>query len=555
VLVLAPHPDDESLGCGGSLILHARHHDPVKVVFMTDGAAGDVGNRYPRDEYVALRQREARQAGEVLGISDLEFWNLPDGELSPYGAPLDRLVRLLEDYQPSLVYAPSPLEFHPDHRATAALLWQAMQRVPPSGQVAFFEYNRPLHHVDTLVDITPVVEQKKTACDVYRSQLANYPYTACAIALNRYRALTVSAVSEYAEGYVLMDARALVGRPLETFTLRQFLPASRPAEGPAPLVSIIVRTKNRPARLREALASLLVQTQPDLEVIVVNDGGEDVGDVVAEFARYLDIRCTSHEVSSGRAAAANVGLKSARGKYVNFLDDDDLLHPQHVEKLATFLEATGGQVAYSDCQIAHYRPVGTELIPIKPKSRYMGFDFDRERLYFGNYIPIMTAMFRRRLLAEVEPFDESLEYFEDWDFWLRLAQLTTFHHLPGVTAEYRVFAAHEFDRNRWRLAVYQKHRRHLTTENLVKFATVADGVEDRATELLDVLAQEREGRAREAQALLMERDALRAELRLLQDSAPQRLSRLLRRYLPDRLVRLLRAWIVRAEGPTGQRRE
>src|SRR5262249_48290182 len=164
--------------------------------------------------------------------------------------------------------------------------------------------------------VTPVIAEKTRACDVYRSQLANYPYTACAVGLNRYRALTVSAVAQYAEGYVLVPGRALAGRPLETLLLPQGLPAARPAAEPAPrpparpppLVATSARATDRPVRLREPLATVLTQTHQSLEGVVVNDGGEDVTAVIAEFAPYLDIRGTSPEGSSGRAAAANVGL-------------------------------------------------------------------------------------------------------------------------------------------------------------------------------------------------------------------------------------------------------
>ena len=70
VLALAPHPDDESLGCGGALALHRAAGDPVKVVFVTDGARGDERGEDPRDAYVALRRREAAEACAALGVDD-----------------------------------------------------------------------------------------------------------------------------------------------------------------------------------------------------------------------------------------------------------------------------------------------------------------------------------------------------------------------------------------------------------------------------------------------------------------------------------------------------
>jgi glycosyltransferase involved in cell wall biosynthesis len=413
--------------------------------------------------------------------------------------------------------------------------------------VAFYEYNQPLQ-VDTLVDITPVVEQKRQACDVYRSQLANYPYTECALGLNRYRALTISAVARYAEGYVVRPAPEVAGRPLDAFALGRPAPAGRPVGDAGPLVSIIVRTRDRPVLLRQALASVQGQTESDLEVVVVNDGGEDVAGILAEFSPSLDIRAVAREASAGRAAAANVGLALARGKYLNFLDDDDLLHPAHVAKLAGFLETTGERVAYSDCEAGQYRLAGRELVLVEPRRLYKGFDFDRERLYLGNYIPIVTAMFHRGLLAEVGPFDESLEFLEDWDFWLRLAARTDFRRLPGITAEYRMIGGFKYDYGRWRRAVYRKHRRDWTVEELERVGSRMEALEARGAELEDALAREGDGRRLEREAGQRERSALRAELERLRDALPQRLARLARERLPGPVVSRLRALLARAPG-------
>lgn len=79
VLVLAPHPDDESFGCGGSIILHCIHDDPVKIVFLTDGAQGDISQHHEREQYIALREAEAREACRLLGTQDVEFWRIPVG--------------------------------------------------------------------------------------------------------------------------------------------------------------------------------------------------------------------------------------------------------------------------------------------------------------------------------------------------------------------------------------------------------------------------------------------------------------------------------------------
>ncbi|MEZ5582056.1 MAG: glycosyltransferase [Candidatus Competibacteraceae bacterium] len=209
-----------------------------------------------------------------------------------------------------------------------------------------------------------------------------------------------------------------------------------------PLVSVIVRTQNRPLLL-QAISSLLTQTYPHLEVIVVNDGGEDVSTVIAPFSNYLNITYRTHATSRGGVAAANTGLAVARGKYVNLMDDADLLYPEHVEKLALFLETTGEQVAYSDCTQSEYRWEGTDFVLDQQKTVFRGVDFDRDRLHCENYLAGLSILFARALWERIGLLGDSPTGFEDWDFWQRLAEHAPFHRLPGVTAEYRHFAPRE----------------------------------------------------------------------------------------------------------------
>ena len=445
VLVLAPHPDDESLACGGSLIRHAENGDPLKVVFLTDGSKGDARHEHSLAQYVSLRRREAASACGLLGISDLEFWDIPDRTLSSSSEGLSRLCELLCSYSPGLIYAPSPLEYHPDHRAAANLIWRAAERARLDARIAFYEFNHPIR-VNTLVDITTVVKRKSEACAAYVSQLENHPYTDAAISLNRYRALTVSPKVEYAEGYLVVSSREIAGRPIEWLTTHHRASLAGSSHAKQPLVSIIVRTTNRPVLLREALSSILTQTYCNLEVVVVNAGLTDVSDVVGEFAGALLIRQVSPSKPLGRAAAANVGVKNAAGKYLNFLDDDDILYATHIEKLVRFLELTGERMAYSDCERGLYEQQGDKLKLVGDKELFFGVDYDRDHLYHANYIPFMTAVFQRTLAVEAEYFDENLEALEDWDFWIKASTLTDFHRIPGITAQYRFLATRHYDR-------------------------------------------------------------------------------------------------------------
>ena len=466
VLVLAPHPDDESLCCGGSLILHREHRDPVKVIFLTDGSASEHDGT-TAEAISRLRQDEARKAASILGVEDLEFWGVRDRTLSLDSGTMDRLVLTLNRYQPELIYLPSPLDFHPDHRATTDLLWSSIQKSQLPVKLAFFDLNRPIK-INTLVDITPVVDRKRRACDSYQSQLRHHPYTDIALAFNRYRAMTISPACDHAEGFFLMDSQDVLQHPVEYFYRLQSLPLNNGTESDRPLISVIIRTKNRPQPLREALSSVITQTYSNMEVIVVNDGGCDVSAIIEEFSSYVPISCRVLETSTGRSAAANIGVSMAQGKYINFLDDDDLFYATHVEKLALYLEATGEHFAYSDCHRARYSWDGKRHVVTTDKKLFLGLAFDRDRLYLSNFIPIMTAMFSRELWEKAGGFDESLSYYEDWDLWLRMVEFAVPQHLPGVTAEYRILQQQSFDAAALSMILYHKHRNYWTVENLVR---------------------------------------------------------------------------------------
>ena len=438
VFVLAPHPDDESIGCGGSLALHVLAGDPVKVVFLTNGAKGDSFGKMAKRTYVELRQNEAAKACACLGVTDLEFWSYEDRFLAGSRGALLRMIDLLEDYRPDLVYAPSPLEFHPDHRAACSLLCDAIRSCQPNFEVAFYEIGQPLR-VNLLVDITRVLESKVQAMNTYESQLKEMPYGDISTALNRYRSMTLPKVVTHAEGFSLWGTAILrkIG-PFSTLFqgVERLLPGSSEA---GPLVSVIVRTKDRPTLLANALRSIAEQTYANLEIVVVNDGEQDVKDVVTALAGGIPVRYIDHEKSKGRAAAANSGLAAARGEYLNFLDDDDVFLPDHVETLISYLVASNDKIAYSNALNVYFTGSIDSSENRLKEELIFNLDFDPEILLFQNYIPLMSVLFSKDIFSKVEGFCEEMDLFEDWDFWIRVSRYFPFHHIDKITAEYRFY--------------------------------------------------------------------------------------------------------------------
>jgi hypothetical protein len=270
----------------------------------------------------------------------------------------------------------------------------------------------------------------------YRSQEARHPYLAAAIGLRAYRALSLTPEVRAVEGY-----RALRGDQFPLHGLASLIGelggvAVRHEVTSGPRVSIVVRTKDRPELLAEALASLAASTYRNVELVLVNDGGSPPG-VPAAFP-FAVVRVDLPE-NRGRAAAANAGIAAAGGDYVGFLDDDDTLEPEHLAILAGAARAAGVRAVYSDAAVGLYDLDGTagwRRAELRlPYSR----DFDPDLLLVDNYIPFHTLLVERQLMAEVGVLDTGLPFFEDWDFLIRLAQRAPLHHLRQVTCEYRHF--------------------------------------------------------------------------------------------------------------------
>jgi glycosyltransferase involved in cell wall biosynthesis len=177
------------------------------------------------------------------------------------------------------------------------------------------------------------------------------------------------------------------------------------------------------------------QTYANIEIVVVNDGGEDVCDVVSVLASNVPFTYLAHEKSLGRSAAANTGQKAAKGFYVNILDDDGAFYPDHVEKLVSLLRSTGEKVAYSQASEAPAHE-GAETRPDRNGSAAKSVPvLDTDLLIFDDAIPIATVLFERDVFSRVDRFCADLDAFGDWDFLIRLSRHFGFQHLDQVTCE------------------------------------------------------------------------------------------------------------------------
>lgn len=238
---------------------------------------------------------------------------------------------------------------------------------------------------------------------------------------------------------------------------------SQSETGP-PLVSVIVPTFNRPDRLVEALRSILQQTYPNFEIIVVNDAGTEVENLVSSLNSSGKITYIKHGRNRGLAAARNTGIKLSKGTYIAYLDDDDLYYPDHLETLVRFLKGSPYKVAYTDAHRAYQKRVNGRYAVVTKDIPY-SFDFDYDRILVDNFVPVLCFMHEKSCLDEVGYFDEDLTTQEDWDLWIRLSRKFKFAHIKKVTCEFSwrddgttmtSQKAMDFLRNRKK--IYEKYR-------------------------------------------------------------------------------------------------
>lgn len=206
VLVIAPHPDDETIGCGGALCKHAAKGDRVSIVFLTSGELGL--KHLPAARARAVREREAKAAARILGATKLRFLRLGDwvvGDAIKTGAK--KLHAALAQEKPELIYIPHEAEWHPDHKAALPMLRLAFKgsRVHAPG-VRAYEVWTPLAEHDHVEDITRVMGRKLRALRAHRSQLNGFDYVRAVSGLNAFRG-ELAARCRYAEVFKIVDLK------------------------------------------------------------------------------------------------------------------------------------------------------------------------------------------------------------------------------------------------------------------------------------------------------------------------------------------------------------
>lgn len=196
VLVFSPHPDDESIGLGGTIRLHVLAGDTVFVDFITSGETAPDCN-------ADLREREALEAKHILGYQIHSFYKIPDGQIKG----TDKLFSLIEtslDREPDIIYIPYIDDSHRDHQMTHVVVMEAIRKRKEDGRkyprhIAAYEVWTPLKKFTKTVQINEVVQDKLSAVRAHASQDTRNGFAMGILGLNRYRSVMNGKPNDYFE--------------------------------------------------------------------------------------------------------------------------------------------------------------------------------------------------------------------------------------------------------------------------------------------------------------------------------------------------------------------
>lgn len=198
-------------------------------------------------------------------------------------------------------------------------------------------------------------------------------------------------------------------------------------------VSVIIPAYNARDFIADAVDSALAQTVKSVDIIVVDDGSTDgTGDVLSRFGAAIRV---VRQPNRGVAVSRNLGIAEARGRYVAFLDADDIWEPRKIEEQLDAISSTSS--GYGACS-TRFLVVDEQLRPVEVFGTARRMSTLSELLMFGNTIGTpSTVLCDRALFQQVGGFDPALSQCADWDMWIRLAAVTDFIRLDNVLVRYR----------------------------------------------------------------------------------------------------------------------
>lgn len=208
ILIIAPHPDDEAIGMGGTLGMHLDVQSQVTVLYMTDGRYEISKNGLSTIDMINVRRKEAESIGEKYHINQL-FWKVEDTCLANDDDTISEMIKVLKDIRPKIIYLPSFFDYHYDHFTANRILAEALKKTSSSLiNIIGYEVRDNIPYPNYVVDISTHFERKKEILSHYATPLKVRDY----IKLCKYRNMLYYAlyinreIEGYAEAFCCLDS-------------------------------------------------------------------------------------------------------------------------------------------------------------------------------------------------------------------------------------------------------------------------------------------------------------------------------------------------------------
>jgi LmbE family N-acetylglucosaminyl deacetylase len=197
IMILAPHQDDEVLGCGGTILRYLEYGAEVEIVYITDGRYGAA------DSKNGIRRAEAQEAWERFNVNQI-FLDYEDSHISEEA--IQKIKELLQEFKPEIVFTPWPLDNHPDHKNTSLFLEKALNDIPSYNlYICMYEALYPLY-ANRIVNITKQYDRKIEILSKFKSQLGYLNLIEITKELSSLRAALLRLRSvKAAEAFMMLD--------------------------------------------------------------------------------------------------------------------------------------------------------------------------------------------------------------------------------------------------------------------------------------------------------------------------------------------------------------
>ena len=204
ILIVAPHPDDESIGCGGLMLKYGAQ---CEILLLTDGRKG-YDSSVPTDEEQLIRQRaeELRKAAAIAGIEQIYMLGIPDNTLTQN----ENVVAAFDITPYDFIFVPNHLERHKDHAPVLRMIEKMRREQKSKARIYEYEVWSPLFALTDVLDLNGLMERKLDMVRQYQSQIRFLDYEAMTEALNRYRG--AGQKIKYAEVYSFVPQLSTIKR-------------------------------------------------------------------------------------------------------------------------------------------------------------------------------------------------------------------------------------------------------------------------------------------------------------------------------------------------------